>query len=242
LTIIFLYIEEKEKFMKVTKTYSIDESIYNVFDQLTTQKNINKSSFIEDHIKKFVVDNGFGYIDKIYCLRSDLNHTVTVVSQDNIYYQLSDGSKISKILFMQIFRELEAIDPNNFFNVPILNQLAEQIKKVDVSKMDYSNPRTEINVIQPAKELHSPEHEILHNTFPRTPDLRKQAFDLLLDILDDIESGEFKKNLTSFEIHKIMESVQEIDVKTPEYNFDVDYSELKYKVLSKLSDVYLGKL
>lgn len=42
--------------MKMTKTYSIEESLYNIFDSLTSEKNINKSSFFEDAIKKYIKD------------------------------------------------------------------------------------------------------------------------------------------------------------------------------------------
>jgi hypothetical protein len=119
--------------MKTTKTYSIEESIYKAFDTLTTAKNINKSSFIEDYIKKFLKDNDMDYVDKLYSLKENPNHVVTVISQDNIYYFLDDGSKIQKILFMQIFKESESINPTEFFkkSEPILEKLGEDIKNLN---------------------------------------------------------------------------------------------------------------
>ena len=124
--------------MKTTKTYSIEESIYKAFDSLTTERNINKSSFIEDSIKKFLKDNNMDFIDKIYSLKDNPNHMVTVVSQDQTYYFLDDGSKIQKILFMQIFKESETIKPDEFFSksAPILENIVEKIKKIDESKVN----------------------------------------------------------------------------------------------------------
>ena len=102
--------------MKVTKTYSIEESIYNAFDYLTTEKKINKSSFIEDLIRKYLKDNDMDFIDKLYFLKSNPEHVVSVVSQDASFYQLNDGSRINKILFMTIFDEVTPVEPDAFLN------------------------------------------------------------------------------------------------------------------------------
>jgi hypothetical protein len=123
--------------MKTTKTYSIDEAIYNAFDSLTSQKNINKSSFIEECIKKFLKENDIDFIDKLYVLKDDPTTVVTVISQDSTYYFLDNGSKIQKILFMQIFKEHEYVDPNSFFSKSdnVLKDLGDKIKQIDVSKV-----------------------------------------------------------------------------------------------------------
>ena len=124
--------------MKVTKTYSIEESIYNAFDSLATDRKINKSSFIEDIIKKFLKDNDMDFVDKLYSLKTAPSHIVTVVSQDTTYYFLNDGSKIQKILFMQIFKECEAVNPTEFFNkyTTIFENLGEKIKSIDETTVD----------------------------------------------------------------------------------------------------------
>ena len=125
--------------MKVTKTYSIEESIYSAFDSLTTEKNINKSSAIEEYIRKFLKDNDMDFIDKLYCLKTDPDRMVTVVSQDTTYYFLNDGSKMQKILFLHLFKECDIINPNEFFkkSTPILEGIAEKIKSIDESKVSY---------------------------------------------------------------------------------------------------------
>ena len=123
--------------MKTTKSYSIEESIYNAFDSLTTEKNINKSSFFEEVIRKFLKDNDMDFVDKLYSLKTNPGHVVTVVSQDSTYYILNDGSRIQKILFMQIFKECDAVDPEKFFNKtnPFLEKIVEKIKNIDESKI-----------------------------------------------------------------------------------------------------------
>lgn len=91
---------------KITKTYSVDQKIYEAFDQVSEEKNINKSSFIEGCINKFLDDNSMGHVDKVYISRVDPKYAVTIKRQDNTFYYLSDGSKMPIILFMQTFKEV----------------------------------------------------------------------------------------------------------------------------------------
>lgn len=88
---------------KITKTYSIDQKIYETFDQIADQKNINKSSFIESCIYKYINDNELTTQGKLYKSKYDKNHFVTVSNEDSNFYYLSDGSKIGKNLFEQTF-------------------------------------------------------------------------------------------------------------------------------------------
>ena len=122
--------------MKVTKTYSIEESIYNAFDYLTTEKKINKSSFIEDLIRKYLKDNDMDFIDKLYFLKSNPEHVVSVVSQDASFYQLNDGSRINKILFMTIFDEVTPVEPDAFLNSSnkVFEEITQKIKNIDFNK------------------------------------------------------------------------------------------------------------
>lgn len=130
--------------MKTTKTYSIDESLYSAFDLLTTERNINKSSFIEDLIKKYLKDNDMEFVNKIYESRFNPDSIVTVLTQDSTYYMLSDGSKIQKILFMQNFKEVEGVQPSEFFKKSeqyLANSLVEQIKQIDVDSIVHDELR-----------------------------------------------------------------------------------------------------
>ena len=101
---------------KITKTYSVDQKIYEAFDNITEEKSINKSSFIEGCINKFLDENNMGHVDKVYVSRVDPGYAVTIKRKDDTFYYLSDGSKISIIFFMQTFKEVEQVEPNEFFN------------------------------------------------------------------------------------------------------------------------------
>ena len=123
--------------MKTTKTYSIEESLFAAFDLLATERNINKSSFIEDLIKKYLKDNDMEFVDRVYESKFNPGSVVNVLTQDSTYYILSDGSKIQKILFMQNFKEVEGVQPSEFFKKSdeyIAKNLVEQIKNIDVEK------------------------------------------------------------------------------------------------------------
>jgi len=112
---------------KITKTYSVDQKIYEAFDQVADEKSINKSSFIEGCINKFLDENERGDTSKVYESRIDSNYTVTIRKEDDTFYYLNDGSKISKILFMQTFKEMEQIDPKQFFNNTIEDRLSLKV-------------------------------------------------------------------------------------------------------------------
>ena len=112
---------------KITKTYSVDQKIYEAFDQVADEKSINKSSFIEGCINKFLDENERGDTSKVYESRIDSNYTVAIRKEDDTFYYLNDGSKISKILFMQTFKEMEQIDPKQFFNNTIEDRLSLKV-------------------------------------------------------------------------------------------------------------------
>ena len=101
---------------KITKTYSIDDKIYEAFDQVAEEKNINKSSFIEGCINKYINDNNKWGVDKVYVLKTDPKYGVTIKRSDDTFHYLNDGSKIPIILFMQMYKEVEQVNPNEFFN------------------------------------------------------------------------------------------------------------------------------
>lgn len=101
---------------KITKTYSIDDKIYEAFEQVASEKSINKSSFIEGCINKYLDDNRMGFVDKVYVLKTDPTYGIKIKRQDDTFYYLNDGSKIPIILFMQMYKEVDQVNPNEFFN------------------------------------------------------------------------------------------------------------------------------
>lgn len=117
---------------KITKTYSIDEKIFEAFEQVAEEKNINKSSFIEGCINKYLDDNKMGFVDKVYVLKTDPRYGVKIKRQDDTFYYLTDGSKIPIILFMQMYKEVDQVDPNEFFNSSLkqpLNQMQNGLRR-----------------------------------------------------------------------------------------------------------------
>jgi hypothetical protein len=195
--------------MKTTKTYSIEGSIYNAFDSLTTEKNINKSSFIEDCIKKFLKDNDMDFVDKLYCLKTNPDHIVTVISQDSTYYILDDGSKIQRILFMQIFKELSPINPDEFFSKsnPILENIAEEIKNIKISDYivndeQFYKDKTKIQNINLLNEINNNYNSSKY----LTADIKEIYYDLiyLQNLIFDTNEKEYDlqqlliKNLTEY--------------------------------------------
>ena len=146
--------------MKVTKTYSIEDSLYRAFDALTLEKNVNKSSFIEDIIKKYLKDNNLELVDKLYVLKTDENSIVTVLTQDDTYYILNDGSKIQKSLFVHLFEEFNGVNPNEFFKQvePIFEKIREDFEKIDTTEKinpnDFFNPTTSLeNIANQIKDI-----------------------------------------------------------------------------------------
>jgi len=112
---------------KITKTYSIDQKIYEAFNQVAGEKNINKSSFIEGCINNYLGENNMGHVDKVYVSRVDPKYAVTIRKEDDTFYYLSDGSKISKILFMQTFKEVDQVDPEKFFDNTLADRLTVKV-------------------------------------------------------------------------------------------------------------------
>ncbi len=98
---------------KITKTYSIDQKIYEAFEEVADENNINKSSFIEGCINKYLSDNNYGYVDKEYSLKTDMSYKVKIRKQDETFCYLNDGSKIPIILFMQMYKEVENSNSNS---------------------------------------------------------------------------------------------------------------------------------
>jgi len=122
---------------KITKTYSVDQKLYEAFDHITDERNINKSSFIENCINKFLDDNNMGHVDKVYVLKTNPSYSVTIRRSDDTFHYLNDGSKIPIILFMQMYKEVEQVDPSSFFN----NSLADRLT-VTINGQNQSLKRT----------------------------------------------------------------------------------------------------
>jgi len=101
---------------KTTKTYSINDKTYELFDRICKKDNINKSSFIESKIKEYLSEN-LGYNDDdLYQSRMDEEYIVSIIGSDDTFLELSDGSRVSKIMFYHNFKGYKAVDPEKFFS------------------------------------------------------------------------------------------------------------------------------
>ena len=209
--------------MKIQRSYTIEESIYNAFDSLTTEKNINKSSFIEDSIKKYLKDNDMDFIDKLFALRANPSHTVTVTSQDLSFYFLSDGSKMQKILFMQIFKECDIVNPNEFFNKsnPALENIVEKIKNIDESKInEYPNSPASLDSF----------FNNVKNGFYENYGLKREQVDILNEINNNYKAGEYI-NKTADQLCEVLLNVIQLDFNPGEKEYDLQ--QFLIKILNK---------
>lgn len=214
--------------MKAQKWYTIEDSIYKAFDILTTEKNINKSLFIEDYIKKFLKDNDMDYVDKLYSLKENPNHVVSVISQDSTYYFLDDGSKIQKILFMQIFKECEAVNPNDFFkkSEPILEKIVEKIKNIDETKISETTENNKSSLDSVMNIMN-----IMNNEYNSSIQNKNEQISLLNEI------NNIYKTKTYLSMSRL--EICEIIIKLMYINFDVDSHEYKLQqlLISLFSDL-----
>lgn len=211
--------------MKTQKFYTIEESVYNAFDSLTTDKNINKSSFIEDCIKNFLKDNDMDFVDKLYSLKENPSHTVTVLSQDLSFYFLSDGSKMQKILFMQCFKECAPINPDEFFSKTnaVLENIAEKIKHIDESKVpDFPNVTASLDSI----------FDIYENRYgvERAKEIRRADVELLNEINNNYKAGEYS-NKDALQLCEVLLCVMQLNFKPGEKEYELQ--QLLINILNK---------
>jgi len=89
-------------------------------------KNVFAVNFIQ---QKYELDDGSLINEKLfldlfepnynnlYYLRSNDKYVVSIEDKDDTYFKLSDGCTIPQILFYQIFKQVEKVDPQKFFGV-----------------------------------------------------------------------------------------------------------------------------
>lgn len=119
--------------MKITKTYSIDDKMYKLFEETCQKNNVNKSAFLEGCVKKFLKNN-IGFDDELYYSRLNKNYVVSILERDDTFFILSDGSKIPQIQFYQTFIQVEQIDPEKFFASNRDTELNKFVEKLQESE------------------------------------------------------------------------------------------------------------
>ena len=143
---------------KTTKTFSIDIDTYKLFEQTCKKNSINKSAYLENCVKKYLTDN-LGYADDdLYYLRENHNYVVSIIDKDDTYFDLSDGSKIPQILFYQTFKQVEKVDPKQFFSpdktpVEKMQELGKEEIKPRNEKWDGIVKKVKVEEIHPEPNI-----------------------------------------------------------------------------------------
>ena len=97
--------------MKIKKNYIIEEGIYNSFDELMDELNLNKSDFIEEQIKNFIKENGRKSPIIIKIIIGEYDQQLSFVQK------LEKGNMISFGFFEMKYLEPSRIDGSPIFKL-----------------------------------------------------------------------------------------------------------------------------
>jgi len=217
--------------MKTIKTYSIDETLYNAFDTLATEKNINKSSFFEDAIKKYLKENNLEIVGEDYRLKTNDAYIVTILSQNDKMCNLSNGDKIQRGLFYDLFMPVDGVDPDEFFGRS--NKVLEEV----FSKVKTLNPDEvgDINCV-PTNELY---RKSLFNSINSETKSDNCIVSIIKETAEDVkELFNMNHNYHTKEYFKYTKrEICEIIIKLKKMKFDMDNSSDNLRNL--LVDIYV---
>ena len=155
----------------ITKTFSIDDELYESFERTCRFKNINKSSLFQEFIKNYITDNYIIDLTKTYRIKGDKKGKVlTVKSKEEGYLILSNGNKLefddfdkcyesTDIDVERVLHELnpdvelpqeEIINPTDFLNNSILvsDLIKSMVDKIDISKLSDNEQYPSIKIIE----------------------------------------------------------------------------------------------
>lgn len=92
---------------KITKTFSVDERLYNLFDFICKENNINKSSLISEKLAEFTVSR-MGDLYNYTFMRDDKKYKVADIQRDNnkFVFLLDDDSEYDVEDFVKLFKKL----------------------------------------------------------------------------------------------------------------------------------------
>lgn len=114
--------------MKVSKTYSIEHTLFEKFDEICKRKDINRSQWMEEQIKAFVAKE-MTFDAKFYKLKLDNhNNYVSVKERKDNFVIMSNGNQIDVFDFDKIYEE---VDPYVNSVVSAINgDTNEEVKEV----------------------------------------------------------------------------------------------------------------
>jgi len=70
-------------------------------------------------------------INELYQSKLNENNIISVVGSDDTFFELSDGSRMSKIMFYHNFKGFELVDPQDFFSSTPASTIVDAVKKMD---------------------------------------------------------------------------------------------------------------
>ena len=217
---------------KTTKTYSINDKTYELFDRICKKNSINKSSFIETKIKDYLTDNlGFDN-DFLYQSRMDEECVVSILGSDDTFFELSDGSRMSKIMFYHNFKGFESVDPQEFFKSTPSSPIVEAVK--NMSEGSASDAQSRKVVVTTVKV----------DVFNRGPEgIKKYAGSLKSDkekssIAKDLDKyrSKIKKTIIKKDTEEVLYGIKQLSRELKE-----DFSKFKSGLLSRSSVLALSK-
>lgn len=142
---------------KISKTFSIDDKIYQKFEYICKSKQINKSKVIQDSIKKFIGENYYIDFTINYNLRFGENtETVKITKKENEFIFLDNGNKINIFDFetlyipeknpdvKEVLKELKSpkiADIDETISPDILNEPLLDIDKAEELKENFFNKK-----------------------------------------------------------------------------------------------------
>ena len=161
--------------MKITKTFSVEKKLYEKFEQIVSDRNLNRSKFIESKIREFVHNNIIIDTDSLYyykyedeCEAENANSPDSCVwkkktqtdyvkivetelnNEGELFVNLDDGNRLRYDLFEKAYEI--AVEPQNFFTkgaTPIGEQIKNSLEKVEKFKKsedDLDSLATRVNI------------------------------------------------------------------------------------------------
>jgi hypothetical protein len=174
---VFIY-KNKNIMGKITKTFSIEEKLYDKFELVCKSKGINKSKILQDAIKTFIGQNYEINKKLSYKLKYDENSEPThIIDKDLDFFILDNGNKINIFDFEILYEEFDdyvsnvlnnlknetetetesvVVDPNilntTVFNIDDLKKMVSNVNENENENIDNSDELL-VRLIEKRKEL-----------------------------------------------------------------------------------------
>lgn len=214
----YLYIKNKNIMGKITKTFSIEEKLYDKFELMCKSKGINKSKIIQDAIKTFIGQNYEINKKLSYKLKYDENsEAIHIIDKDLDFFILDNGNKINIFDFEILYEEFDDCVSN------VLNNLKNETKNETETETENENENE--NEVDP---------NILNTTVFNLNDLKKAVLNvdenenIIVNNSDEllvrlIEKRKELKNTYILTDPKDLNKLKEIFAYIIDDNFDLKY-------------------